>query len=381
MKRDMLKASQIWVHSARKSNTVLFKYWIRRPRSALVRTLEKILIGNSLSSVLVRDIASLSRFSFAMSDVKYIKEVEGAVLVNRPQTKITGRFVGIQDSRRAILRYNLSNTHLHTPSGHLLVCGGFLCEEFFGQYIAVFSAGTIANEYYALKHAKKQIKGTWAAIGVPQYYFHYVAQFLPALLRSLKDEEVEGVILNAKAPEWVFKSVTSAGFKVLSVRDECVVIENLVVTSVGEIITDSEVAVLRNAYAHIIEDSKPETLVFVGRHGLNRNLGKIENELEDLVSSNNGQIVNPAALGWENELRTFANCRKLILVYGSATANVVWMKPGSKVLLLTDFSRYTTQVEKAFFEACNVDWKEIDTSQFLRLEGRLLESVIDFIKD
>ena len=79
------------------------------------------------------------------------------------------------------------------------------------------------------------------------------------------------------------------------------------------------------------------------------------------------------------ELETFGSCNKLILVYGSATANAVWMKPGSKVLLLTDFSRYTTQVEKAFFDACKVVWKEIDTSSYSRLDDKLLEEISNFI--
>jgi len=380
MAKDKLEASRIWVRSAKKSNHALFQFWKRRPRSALIRILEKCLLGPSMSSILVRDIASLSRFSYAQSDVKYIKEVAPAVLVQRPRTNILGSLVDIQDTRRAILRYKLSSTRLHTSSGHLLVCGGFLCEEFFGQYIAVFSAGTIADEYHSLKNARKHIKGTWAAIGIPQYYFHYVAQFLPALLRSLEDDEVEGVILNVDAPKWVVDSIESAGYAVQLVKDRSVVVENLVVTSVGEIITESEVNVLRNAYSHIIDPSTPENLVFVGRLGLNRNLGKLENEIEELVTSNNGKIINPAALGWENELKTFANCNKLILVYGSATANAVWMKPGSKVLLLTDFSRYTTQVEKAFFDACKVDWREFDTSMYTTLDGNLREIINDFIK-
>jgi hypothetical protein len=379
MKKKSLQASHIWVQSARKSNYALFKFWVKRPRSALVRTFEKALIGHSLSSILVRDIASLSRFPFAQSDLQYAELIEDAVLVSRPQTKLMGGVVELKDSRRAIFRYKFSNSRVHTTSGHMLVCGGFLCEELFGQYIAFFSAGTIADEYHSLKKAKRVIEGTWATIGVPHYYFHYITQHLPALLRSLEDRDIQGVILHKSAPSWVVQSILSAGYGVRFVDEKSVVVENLVATSVGEIVTGSEIAVLRNAYAHLTQNLVPHKLLFIGRLGLNRNLGSLENELEDFVRSRQGEVVNPAELGWEKELETFGSCNKLILVYGSATANAVWMKPGSKVLLLTDFSRYTTQVEKAFFDACKVVWKEIDTSSYSRLDGKLLEEISNFI--
>ena len=156
-----------WVRSQRPSRRTQFKFWISRWSSALIRLLEKLLIGSSLSSILVQDVSSLSRLKSAMEKVDEVEFLEDAQVIPRTFAPGVEKFPVFGDSRRAIFRYVIKDAVIHLDSGLANVCGGFLIEELFGHHTGVFGGGTAVHEYRATMKSTKSLAGYWTVMPLP----------------------------------------------------------------------------------------------------------------------------------------------------------------------------------------------------------------------
>ncbi len=378
MKKLHSNVSTEWVQSQKRSFNVTALFWIRRWRSGLLRITEKILNGPSISNLTIQDISSLSRNMKAMKYVRSIELLEKSELIWRNFQEPGKRFPSFQDFRRAIFRYRISEVHAHTESGVMIICGGFIVEEFFfAGSSGIYGAGTILHEYVEAKKAKFRILGTWVLLPLPRFYFHFIAQELPSIIRSSQEASVEGILTSNSIPGWAKEAIERIGIPVRYLSQESVIIQEVVCTSIPQVTSKSDVELLRHYYP---PKSQINTdLAFIGRSGRHRNIGKLENTLIEFVLSNLGVIIEPEDFTWQEEIDFFNGCRKLILVYGSASANAVWMRPGSKVLILGDFSRFSAQIEKSLLNASEVDYQEFDISGIDEITTELNKVLNDFL--
>ena len=357
-----------------------FKYWKSRWRSLLIRSLERFLIGESLSSLVVQDLSRLSRHRTAMKYVESIELLQGTELIPR-SFQFGGRaFPNFADTRRAIFRYQIKDAVVHLESGLSNVCGGFMVEELMGSLTSVFGGGTAVHEYASTKRPSKRVNGYWTVLPTPRFYFHFIAQGLPTLLRAMQHDQLHGVIASDKMPDWARESLSVLKIEVLYLSDKSVEIEHFVCCSVPQITSSSDVDLLRDAYSKNLQKSG-KGVAFIGRNGRNRNLGQVENELASFVQELGGVVIEPESLGWEEELEFFSGIDRLILVYGSAFANIVWMKPGSKVLVLSEYESYSDQIEKSMFLASSIVYSEFNTDGLQTLNDDLIEVITNFIKN
>jgi hypothetical protein len=367
-----------WVRTQKRSLSISFRFWSHRWRSAVIRIAEKILIGDSISSIVVQDVSSLSRMKSALSKVLQVDLIQDAEIIRRPFSVDQNRFPSFGDARRAIFRYHLKDTVIHLESGLANVCEGFLAEELFGHYSVIFSGGTVAHEYYLTTRKVLLIKGCWTVLAVPKFYFHFVAQQLPTLIRCLEDNRVEGVLASTKMPQWAKEALSSLGIKVVYVSEKAVQVEDYVCCSAPQVSSRSDVEIIRERFGPYLQGNG-QNIAFIGRGLRSRNLGSLEDEIATLVSSLGGTVIEPESLGWENQLKFFSSCSHVIMVYGSAMANAVWMKPGSQILMLSSFEGFTTQIEKSLFEASGVKCLEFDTSGLSHLNESLNKQIVTFI--
>ena len=356
------------------------KFWKSRWRSLLMRSLEKVLIGESLSSLVVQDLSSLSRHKSAMEYVESIELLEESELVPRTFQYGGREFPNFKDTRRAIFRYQIKDAVVHLESGLANVCGGFMVEELMGSLTAVFGGGTAVHEYASTKKPTKRIKGYWTVLPTPRFYFHFIAQSLPTLLRALEHTQLQGVIASDALPNWARESLSALKIEVVYLPDKSVEIEHFVCCSVPQITSSSDVNLLRTAYSDNLQKAG-KGLAFIGRSGRNRNLGQVEHDLAIFIQSLGGVVIEPESFRWEEELEFFSGIDRLIFVNGSVSANVVWMKPGSKVLVLCGYESFSAQIEKSMFLAASISCTEYNTDGLTLLSDELVEEITHFVRD
>ena len=378
--RKSVNPADRWVRSQKPLRRTQFQFWISRWRSALMRLLEKLLIGSSLSSILVQDVSSLSRLKSAMEKVEEVELLEEAQVIPRIFDLNEKIFPVFGDSRRAIFRYVIKDAVIHLESALANVCGGFLVEELFGHHTGVFGGGTAVHEYRATMKQTKRLEGYWTVMPVPRFYFHFIAQTLPTLLRALSHPKIQGVVVSLSTPNWAIEVLESLNVEIQYISEEAIKIENYVCCSVPQITSKSDVDLLRERFSQYL--SIPgKNLAFVGRGNRIRNLGSLEDEVARIVKDHGGNLIDPENLGWKRELEFFNGLDRLILVGGSASANVVWMRPGTKVLALFPFGGFSTQIEKSQYEAAGVKYFEFNTDDISQMNTALEMELLQFIRD
>ena len=373
-------AAETWVRSQKPLRISQFKFWRSRWRSALIRILEKLLIGTSLSSIFVQDISSLSRLKSAMEKVEEAELLEDAHVIPRIFNVDEKNFLVFSDSRRAIFRYVIKDAVIHLESGLANVCGGFLIEELFGHHTGVFGGGTAVHEYRATMKPTKYLEGYWAVMPVPKFYFHFIAQTLPTLLRALTHPKIQGVVVSSSAPKWAIEVLDSLDVEIHYISGKTIQIENYVCCSVPQITSKSDVDLMRARFSRYLS-SEGKNLAFVGRGNRIRSLGLLEDDVARIVEDHGGNLVDPETLGWKRELEFFSGLDRFILVGGSASANVVWMRPGTKVLALFPFGGFSTQIEKSQYKAAGVEYFEFNTDNLSRMNDVLEMELLRFIRD
>ena len=381
--RSMIESKNLtgkWVSTQTPSKRVQIRYWRLRWRSALIRILEKVLIGNSLSTLVIRDFSSLSRFEAAMQYVEEIELLEDAQLIQRTFDFGGTQFPTFCDFRRAIFRYTIKDAVVHLESGLANVCGGFMVEELMESLADVFGGGTAVHEYHATKRPSQRFDGYWTVVPTPRFYYHFIAQTLPTLFRELSHVKLQGILASEKMPSWARVAIEELNVPVVYLPNNAVEIEHYVCCSVPQITSKSDVFLLREKYAANLS-TNGRNLAFIGRGNRNKNLGSIENEIANFVETHGGVVVDPELLGWKEELDFFSGVDRLILVYGSASANVVWMKPGTKVLVLCRYGAFSTQIEKAMYMAAEVRCIEFNSDNLNDLSDELREEMIRFISE
>jgi len=81
-------------------------------------------------------------------------------------------------------------------------------------------------------------------------------------------------------------------------------------------------------------DSSRKRFLYVGRSGQAKRTVKDEQDLEIIVKNNGGEVVKLGEEPLHQVVKTFSNVGVVIIVIGSAKFNLIFCKPGTKVLLV-----------------------------------------------
>ena len=80
-----------------------------------------------------------------------------------------------------------------------------------------------------------------------------------------------------------------------------------------------------------------------------------------------------------SEIKFYSSFSKFVIVSGSAMANLAWMHPGTKVLLLIEGERFTTQIEKSLMLASGIEVTEFLVDRYDSLSGDLFNVITSFL--
>jgi capsular polysaccharide biosynthesis protein len=190
--------------------------------------------------------------------------------------------------------------------------------------------------------------------------------------------KIQGVVVSTRTPKWAVEVLESLDLEIVFVSEQTIKIENYVCCSVPQISSKSDVNLMRESFSRYLT-SEPKNLAFVGRGNRKRSLGLLEDDVARMIENHGGLLVDPEKLGWKHELEFFSGVDRFILTGGSASANVVWMRPGTKILALFPFGGFTTQIEKSQYEAAEVQYMEFNTDSLTRIDNLLEKRLLEFI--
>jgi capsular polysaccharide biosynthesis protein len=308
-----------------------------------------------------------------------VEKIEDPVVIERSDAMFSITKIKTYDIRRPIFRYGIKGAKVHLRSGVSSLFGGFLVEEFYSSYMAIFGSGSIIHEYRKIQRNKfEKLQGTWVVVEIPRYYFHFIAQTLPTILRSLNHSSKPRIICHKDAPRWLRELLITLDPDTYFSNSEIVYLEEAIFTSAPEVSSQSEVDLLRKSITNFSK-SKNSEYCFIGRIGRHRNLGKFEFDLTDELLRNGKIVTDPEKLSWEEELDFFASIGRAVIVNGSGVANLAWMQPGSEVIILINGDDFSTQIEKAFISACEISVTEIDVREYDNREAVLISELLEFL--
>jgi len=368
-----------WINSQRRSKRETLHFWRKRPASFCIRLVERLFIVDSIANLVVRDVSSLERLGVIQNFVTSIEKLEDPIIVERPNRVFSEVGLKIFDVRRSIFRYGVKDAKVHLRSGLSSLFGGFIVEEFYPSYMTIFGSGTVLHEYRQIQKGKfETLDGSWVVVENPRYYFHFIAQTLPTIIRSLMHSTEPRIICHFDAPHWLKDLLISLDADTYFTNSEVVHLEHAVFTSAPEIASNPEVELIRKSLAQF-ESRTRGTQCFIGRPGKHRNLGVFESELNKNLRKAGINVIDPEKFSWSEELTFFASLDKAVIVNGSGVANLVWMQPDSEVIILIDGDNFSTQIEKAFLMACKIKIVEIDIRNYRHTEHILISKIIDFL--
>ena len=339
----------------------------------LVRLLEKVLIGDSLANLVIQDMSSLQKYEPASESILEVKKIGPGSLEKRTVKFKNGDSYIYEDARRPIIGYLIANPVVHLESGLINTCQGFLVEEFSGHYMGIFGAGTVAHEYALTNKRSKKVEGTWATAGIPKQYFHFLIQVLPTLIRTINTFEVKGIILSSTAPKWAVQALSHLHSNILISDEVALELERLAVVSVPQVMNTNDVELVKNFYSDFIHDNNSRTLAFATRLGNFREI-EFEVQIAEFVESLDGITVVPETLKFDEEISFFSSYSHYIITGGSATANCIWMNPGTKVLIVFSGHNFETQFDVHLYQSnkLKVSYLNIEEHRsFSELESEL----------
>jgi hypothetical protein len=351
-----------WINSQRKGFVSSTKFWLARPASFWLRLVEFLFIRTSLANVVITEISSIVRIDQFRDAIQTFEVLTPPRVIKRETPDMPEFELELFDTCRAINRYSILDVDFHLKSGVSSLFGGFIVEEFYGSEMAIFGSGTILHEYRQVKKVKKEyLRGAWVVVEIPKYYFHFIAQTLPTLIRSLQHDSKPRIVCHKDAPKWLKQLLVELDPGTYFSKSRVVNVEMAVLTSVPEVAMDEEINLLRSKWPP--KNCKQESIVYVSREGQNRNLGTVGKEVTKYLLSKNVRMIDPSKMDWDEEIALFANTTKLILVNGSSVANLVWMNETGSALILFDYRDFTTEIEKSFISSTRVKTSTINVDE------------------
>lgn len=190
-------------------------------------------------------------------------------------------------------------------------------------------------------------------------YFHWMYDCLPRIILADEQNVPEDV------PILVRSTMPSQHFQLLEMvnqrnrnlikcnHNELLEFEKLIVPSIptflpddarlniSKIIIDPDAIVsLRSLFLQVIPtEVEGGELLYVSRSKYSRSTGVRgivnEEELENMVQSLGGRVIQPEGMDIRSQIEAFASAKVVVLMAGAAAANIIFCRPGAKVVLVS----------------------------------------------
>ena len=328
----MSKILRVWHFNRPQPLRIKFKRWSTNPVGALIRIIEFGYFRVPLVSLL--------------KNVEHLYEVSHLNL----DTRINGEDVCINDNL-----VHLKNNLVMLNSGHVL---------FVKMSYQSFLSGLHADEIRQLQRSRNvQVFSNAIPLSRQEYYFHFVAEYLPEILRIYSNNRTCYVLSHSDQPKFVIDYLKLLEIPVMYVAKPVVRLRssflskealgnehNLLVKFTDELIKSS------NA-------SWPDKIIIL-RRGLARDDKGLNIELNKILSAYGFQEMVMEDLTIESQISLFRHAKRVVALHGGALTNLIYSEPGTDVLeIFSGIYRnydYAKIAQKRNLQYLSVDSSEIE---------------------
>jgi len=232
------------------------------------------------------------------------------------------------------------------PGGRVFGSGCILSPD--GKSIArdvSIDFGKTFHEHWLLGYPKmrpaKVLSGITAVIATTlgSGYSHWLLEELPRLL-ALKDISVDRLIAHSRNEynQTALKLGGYAGEVLEPLRFSHHVCETLLVPGLsGEVGNPSFVSVqaIHDFTAPLHEKNPPSAeKIYISRSKARRRRITLESALIEALEKKGFGIVHPETMNWKEQINLFRHAKVIVTAHGAALANLVFCRPGTKVIEL-----------------------------------------------
>jgi capsular polysaccharide biosynthesis protein len=179
-----------------------------------------------------------------------------------------------------------------------------------------------------------------AAVNLGSRYAHWLLEELPRLL-ALPPDAADTIIANTGTPFAceAFESGRFPGRVIAATRHGHHVCEQLLIPvgfGAPGAVTARELGLIEAFAAPLMKNTTvcgDERLYLTRRHAGRRRVAN-DGELESLLATRGFKAVAPERLSWRDQLALFAGAREIVAPHGAGLANLVFCRPGTRVLEL-----------------------------------------------
>lgn len=309
---------------SRRSRLEKFAYWYRRPRGAVIRTLEILSFKAPLLSRLFTD-NSVVNMGLTFERIFHFlahKTKIGPLLVFSERPCFLVNQVNVE----------IRNSFIRLHSGHLL--SPFKSDR-------QFMSGMYIDELYRLAISKDQKlqRGCYFVLPKQDFYFHFLIEFLPRIIESkIAFPEIE-VITTCDQPNFVYEALALIKVPLQKSSDLVLNLEYVFVAEETQRLSqkisyrslkDLQVP-QETIFPFEVSENSNELHLLLTRKGQPRYSEKLERELFSPLIEIGFLVVDPRELSLAQQILLFRKTKVLVGFHGGAMSNMVFMPERSQV--------------------------------------------------
>lgn len=309
---------------SRRSRLRKIAYWYRKPRGAIIRTLEISSFKAPLLSRLFTDNSVVNMgltfermFHFLTHNTKV-----GPLLVysGRPCYLLSQVSVDIR------------NSFIRLHSGHLL--SPFKSDR-------QFMSGMYIDDLYHLASSKQGSlrSGRYFVLPKQDYFFHFLIEFLPRIIEAkIAIPEIE-IISTQDQPNYVYEALALVEIPLQKTDQIVVNLESVYVadetqrmhqSTAYKCLSDIQIPKGTN-FPNNIPKTSSNLHLLLTRKGQPRFSEELENQLFASLTGIGFLVIDPRDLSLAQQILLFRHARVLVGFHGGAMSNMVFMPEGSQI--------------------------------------------------
>jgi len=313
-------------------------FWKKSWRAGVLRLVERILAGANVSDSLAGSSIQILHLPEVRKQIASIELIHNGKALDPINLTLAGGIpIRYADVHLPIYRLVVKNAKISMIDNSVWLNDTFTLDSLLPAWQRLMYAGGISDSLIRSKNNNPYFSGDWAFLGKSNYYYHQLAEELPSLLMSIQGNTNIKILVSVEAQPAIIQLLQLLPNKITLVSEKMVEVENLHAVTSGRTFSQIEGEVLREfaIKAGLINNKIiPRQKLFIARGELSRGSIEIENGILDSISDLGFTVINPENFEAQEQIKIFSNADTVISFHGGALANMIWLKPGSKVVEL-----------------------------------------------
>jgi hypothetical protein len=346
---------------------------LRDWRGTLLRLAEHQLLGASFENYLIQtwDKADLRVSAHLLSRLDMSRTCSVQLLpALSPGASVPGAG-RIEFVQRARYLYELASVSVDLDSGAPWATDGWILGD------GLLEPSRLRYEPFLRswrRPPKERLSGMNYVVPVPNNYYHFIAESLPGLLAVRHHYPQAKVLVSDQVSGWIGDLLRHAGIEFSSITSGPIRLDSAVVPSrQAGVPTAEEISRLRSFAEAVSGTQHPRergSWVYIARDLQFGRVPAWEKNLSQALSQRGVQVISPEQYSVRDQMRLFGKAAGLIGFGGAALTNMVWMREGSKAIVLgeplptTEFSPYNWHWAR-LAAACGIRY-EVVPREFLQ---------------